>query len=206
MIVLDAQELGIPTLDPALQAAGVPTPVYPWGSRSRRLANPGTYHFYTPDFLFNALWSREGSWAMPVRTGVRCLVEPNFSTYVGQPDSEVLWATYRKRVISRRWQEEGVPILVDLNVGGYAQQRINLLGVPKGWRSYATRSHRETGIDGLNEDHDAAIEHAGTMDVLFAVFGGGMATREACEDNGWTWVPEHSDVVRGRPPRVRRDG
>jgi hypothetical protein len=204
---VDAKSLGIPTLDLAWQASCVPEPVYVWGSRSRRLHNPGTYHFYSYDYLFTGLTAREDSWRGPVDSGALVLVEANFSSYDGLPVAEAIWATYRKRTLARKWQEAGVPIMVDLNVGfDRTLREVNLFGVPRGWRSYATRSHRGVGLEGLALDHGVAAEHAGTDDVVFAVFGGGKKVRGHCADQGWIWVPEHSDVVRGRPRRVLGNG
>lgn len=51
-------DLGIPLLDANLQAAAVVAPVQPWGmgAGARTRKNAGTWHFYTDDYRFDALW------------------------------------------------------------------------------------------------------------------------------------------------------
>lgn len=73
-----------------------------------------------------------------------------------------------------------------------------LIGVPKGWRAYATRSHRLSQWTSIEDEYQVAVEHAGTSDILFAVFGGSKKIHELCRDRGWPHVPEHIEVVRGR--------
>ena len=78
---------------------------------------------------------------------------------------------------------------------------LNLLGVPKGWKHYATR-----GYDGkpemLEADYQCAAKHAETSEIVFAVFGGGKATRETCISKGWIHIPQESHVIEGRYEQV----
>lgn len=188
-------DLGIPLLDANLQAQAVVAPVQPWGmgagARSRK--NPGTWHFYTDDYRFDALW-RDPS--PVVNSGCVSVVEPNFSAYLEMPRAVALWAIYRKRWLARWWQSKGIRVFVDLNVAE-PHYSDNLLGVPKGWRSWATRGYVER-LDNTVMEYDLACEHAGTSDVLFFVYGGGRAVKDLCNRRGWVHVIEQRDAAKER--------
>jgi hypothetical protein len=186
----------IPELDPSMQAEELVAPVHTWGSRGRGLANPGTYHFYVDDYQFNALWDKPHQ--VP-DSGCRVAAEVNYTTQIDTPKAGVLWTIYRKRVLARYWQMKGVRILVDLNL--HPEHRdLALLGVPRGWRAYSDRFHARVPIEELEADFRLAREHAGTAEILFAVFGGGRRARRICEARGWRHCPDHIEVVRGRMP------
>ena len=51
-------EWDVPTLDLDMQAESLPEPVTKWGVIARTLHMPGTYHFYTDDYKFRALWGQ----------------------------------------------------------------------------------------------------------------------------------------------------
>jgi hypothetical protein len=184
----------IPELDRALCADRLIPPVTKWGTRRRTDPMPGTWHLFANDYVFTHLikWPE----LLPA-TGCRCAVEPNFSVCDETPAAEALWWTYQKRRIARRWQELGVRIICDLNVGP-RHREINLLGIPKGWTAYATRAHRGAPFEAIHDEFLLACERAGTEDILFAVFGGGRKRiGQYCRHNGWPWVPEHRQVVQG---------
>jgi hypothetical protein len=190
-----AEDWGIPTLDPALQAAEIVAPVVKWGTIPRGL-RAGTIHMYTTDYKFTRLWIDPAKF-VAARPAVA--VECNFSTHAGMPRAEALWGIYRKRALSRRWQEAGIRIVVDLDVEPCFRD-LALLGVPRGWDAYATRIHRGIPFSVVEEDHALAVAHSGRPDPLFVVFGGGQRVQVACRDRGWPWVPEHRQVVEGRYP------
>ena len=111
-------------------------------------------------------------------------------------DARALWQVFRKRTLARIWQHHGVRVIVDLAVDA-THAELNLLGVPRGWASWATRGSGITPDD-LTRELDRAAEHAGAQPKLFAVYGGSRRVRALCERNGWLWRPEEADVVRGR--------
>jgi hypothetical protein len=185
----------IPQLDIDMQALKITTPVITWGTIGRNRPMPGTYGFYTDDYRFTCLWKQPD---LLVATGCAAAVELNYSTWDWSDPDEVLVGVYRKRVLARYWQTKGIRILVDLNVAPNYQETFGLLGVPEGWRSYATRSHRIGQMDDLEEEHEIACRHAGTRDILFAVFGGSKKVAAACKERGYLHIPEHIEVVRGR--------
>lgn len=190
---MTAEWWGIPTLDLNRQATGIVTPVVKWGT-TRRGEPAGTYHFYCDDYKYNRLWLDPGK-----VSGMTCWVaiEPNFSTHVGMSRAEVLWGIYRKRTLARLWQDDGVAILVDLDVEPCFRD-LSLLGVPAGWNAYATRIHRGVPFSEIEADHAQATAHAGRPDPFFVVFGGGQKIQVACRDRGWPWIPEHRQVIDGR--------
>ena len=92
---------------------------------------------------------------------------------------------FQKRRFSIWVQQKGIPIWVDLDVPHF--QNINLLGVPKGWRSYITRAK---GYPELLKEFRTACDHCGDAELVkFVVYGGDTKTLQICKDFGWQWVP-----------------
>jgi len=182
--------LGIPVLNPHKQAHAIDLPFIAWGSKARRDKMHGTYHFYVDDYRFTALWKRP---EMVLKSGCINVVEANFSCLEQMPPAVAIYRTYQKRWLARYWQQGGIFVFVDLNVNPQ-YYKLNLLGVPKGWRSYCTRgySHR---LDWTLEEYTVACNHAGTEDILFIVYGGGKEVKQMCmEHPEWLWIPEQMDV------------
>lgn len=182
-------ELGIPSLKLDLQAGVVDLPFCRWGRTTRKSRMLGCWHFMTDDYRFSAVWSRP---QVVVNSGCVAAVEPNYSIHPQTPPAIAIYQIFRKRWLNRFWQEHGIRTFVDLFVPP-AFAKANLLGVPKGWRSFATR-----GSDQLLSELAMARDHAGRQDVTFLVYGGGAAVRETCREHLLLWFPEESDVVRDR--------
>lgn len=173
---------GIPLLRLDMQAQGLVPPFARWGRERRKSRMRGTWHFYTDDSRFSRLWSRPQD---VLTSSCAALVEPNWSVSEDTPRAVALWATYRKRWLARTWQEHGVRILVDLYVAP-RHAGVNLLGVPRGWRSFATRGSSRTVEDLLGEV-DLAEWHAGGP-ISLVVYGGARPVRDLCEARGWLWI------------------
>lgn len=194
---ITAEEWGIPTLDLAMQALSLPPPVLPMrcGARAWRKGRiGGTVHFYCPDELFRVLWYHPERLH---RTGAEVIIEPNFSTFPWTSRVQALYDIYRKRTLARYYQKCGKRIVVDLNVHPLFHD-LALLGVPQGWRSYATRCHRGATLADVELEHALAVDRAGTTDLFFVVYGGPKAVREACPRRGWINLPDHADECRGK--------
>lgn len=191
-------EWGIPLLRIDMQAEAASSPFVKWGDQARSQPLPdGMYHFYTDDYKFNALWADPLSLLV---SGVYAIVEPNFTTDDTRPLVETLWALYRKRYLARLAQENGIKVFVDMNVATRAHSHgLTLLGVPEGWRSYATRCV-DHSLHLLEAEYKIAKEHAG-QEPLFLVYGGGRKTEMHCQERGYLWFPENMHVKDGR-----RDG
>ncbi len=185
-------EWGIPTLDLALQAVAIEAPVVKWGTISRGKSRmPGTWHFYTDDYKFNALWSDPRP---VVNTRCQMVIEPNFSTNENMPHAVVLYNVFRKRWLARFWQAHGIKIIVDLNVEPCFGD-MNLLGVPQGWTAYATRWLQQYGETDIEAQYRMAQARAGKPTPLFVVVGGRQDAERACRERGWVWIREHAAEV-----------
>jgi Domain of unknown function (DUF4417) len=184
---------GVPTLDSGMQATRLGDPILKWGSVARHSTRipGGTWHFYTDDYKFDALWKDP---TPVVNSRCESAAEINFSSKPGDPRAIVLWSVYQKRWLARYWQSVGIGIFVDLNMD-LPFWELNMLGVPKGWRSYIQRGYsmREYDVECLDELARRAEQHAGTSDIVMWVYGGGQRVREIAKQRGWLWSPEHRD-------------
>jgi len=183
---------GVPLLDINLQASALDLPFETWGASERKRRMPGTWHFYTEDYRYEALW-RDPS---PI-LNTQCvnIVEPNWSCYIQMPPAVALWQIYRKRWMARWWQSYGVRVFADLNVAE-VHYSLNLLGIPKGWKAWATRGYTER-MSSTEKEYQMAVEHAGTPSILFVVYGGGKQVKQMCQSNGWLYFGEQEDNKNG---------
>ena len=177
----------IPTLVIQWQADAIDLPVIGWSKLGRRRKGAGaTIHFYIDDYKFSTLWKTP-----QVILDTRCvnIVEPNFSTNNQMPLVVGMYQVYRKRWLARYYQSKGLRVFVDLCVTEKFR-KFNMLGVPDGWRAYATRAFRDE-VEILVEEYDIAVEKAGTTDILMLVIGGGEPVRAKCKElAGVVWVNE----------------
>lgn len=189
---------GIPTLRADLCADALDLPMVQWGTRCRKAYMNGTWSFYVDDYRFTGLW-RDSTSVM--RSGCINVVEPNFSIFTSTTPAEAIYQIYRKRYLARTWQElAGIKVFVDLNVP-LEFQEMNLLGVPRGWRAYATRGYTDR-LEALEEEYRIAKEHAETEHILFIVYGGGNKVKHWAKSNpGITWVTEQQDLSSGNKRR-----
>ena len=184
---------GIPVLDDTMQAQEVSIPFQKWGEQARvlDLKGNGTIHFFTDDYKFAALYEQPQKLA---NAHPRNIVEPNFSLYLDMAPAFGLQAIYKKRVIARMMQDRGIRVFVDLNV---AQSfiKLNLIGVPKGWRSFATRGYSDR-LGGLELEYrlaEASASFAGRK-PLFVVYGGGNKCRDFCKEVGAVYITPNLDI------------
>jgi len=182
----------IPVLLPQWQADALDLPVNKWGV-GRKIMGSGTIHFYTQDMKFEYLWKNPQGL---INYGCVNAVEPNFSTNAQMPKALVLYQTYRKRWMARYWQSKGIRIFVDLHVIPEWEE-MNLLGVPRGWRAYASKG-LVAQQDTLLPLFKTAQAHAEREDILFVVIGGRDSIKELCLQHGWVHVPEHQQLVHGK--------
>lgn len=191
-IVFDADNpAGIPTLDIAMQATEIVQPFLIWGSIARSKYMPGTYAFYEDDYKFTGLWNDPEKL---VKTGCAVVVEPNFSINDMMPPVVALYHIFQKRWLSRFWQSKGLRIIVDINVAPrYA--KMNFLGVPKGWKAFCSRVHKDYHAH-LEYEYALCQEFAG-CDPLFVVYGGdNKFSRQLCERRGWVWIPDKRSAIK----------
>jgi hypothetical protein len=164
----------IPLLDINKQSKNLIAPYQKWGQKARKENGYiGTYHFYTDDYKFNAVWNDPFKL---INNNPNSICEINYSLSELTPLAHGLSLIYKKRFISRLCQDNGINIIVDLYVP-IKYDKYNLLGVPKGWRAYSTRGVA-SDFERLKEQYDIAINHAGTKDILFIIFGGGEKAKQ----------------------------
>lgn len=177
--------LGIPCLKPDLQAKWLEKPCYSWGSVPRGVKNGvKTWHFYTDDYRWNSLKRNPEKL---VNTYPETCCELNISLFNDTAPALVVAEIFKKRWVSRYWQENGIHILVDLFVPENHQD-YNLLGVPTGWRAYSTRGKSGETSD-LESDFNTAKRHAKTDDIFFVVFAGGADVADWCVQNQAIHLP-----------------
>ena len=181
----------IPTLLEDKQAEFIDLPVRGWGSVSRRSRMRGTWHFYIDDSKFTALWKKPH--ALFESQAFNC-VEVNFSTFDQTPFAVGLFRVFQKRWLARFWQESGIGIFVDLNVDRKFDT-INLLGVPKGWKAYATAA-ADNSIDLLQHHYELACDHAESKDIRMMVYGGGKKVRKFCGENNLVYIQDARNEAR----------
>jgi len=182
----------IPVLLLDMQAELVDFPFIAWGSIKRTSTNFGTWHFYVDDYRFNALWDKAG---MIPETKCNSVVEINYTITDQMPFPVALYRIYQKRWLARYWQTRGIRIIVDMNVARPFRE-LNMLGIPRGWKTYATHGYDER-IKDLREEIKLAVDRAGTKNITFLVYGGGAKIREFCLSNPIvTHVDERRNLIK----------
>ncbi|OPY56064.1 MAG: hypothetical protein A4E49_00298 [Methanosaeta sp. PtaU1.Bin112] len=189
---------GIPDLVEKFQATALPIPFVKWGEVSYKKpldssrGEGGCWHFYVDDAKFAGISDNP---MKPLRALPDALVELNYFTYELLPNALAIGQVFFKRWVSRFWQSKGFNIIVDLNVQPQFSD-MNLIGVPEGWKAYATRGSGD--LSWLLHDWEVACNHAGEADILFVVYGGGKEVQALSAKHGWHWIPERMQVVSGQ--------
>lgn len=189
--VFQGDKYGIPLLDLSKQAEFIVPPVRMWGQNTRRQVFTGTFGFYVKDYKFSALWKHPENLLF---SGCQTIIEPNFSTSDEMPEAVGIFGIYQKRWLARFWQTKGINVIVDLNVSEKFLET-NLLGVPDGWSSFATRAQKGSN-NLLKTMFDLACYKAGNNPKLFLVYGGGKEIESMCNQNKWMWIPEHMAEIK----------
>ena len=175
----------IPNLRLDMQAQELSIPFLCWGEQKRttNLLGLGSMHFYTDDYRYTALYDHP---EQILRANPRNIVEPNYSLFDDMPVSFGLQRIYKKRWIARAMQERGIRIFVDLNV---AQKfyKLNMLGVPMGWRAFSTRGYSER-LENLEYEYEIARNWAQEEEPLFVIYGGGAVCRRFAQEHGCVYV------------------
>lgn len=184
-------EYEIPTLDLSMQAEFIESPVKIWGNQTRRQKVAGTWAFYCNDYKFTALWKHPDTM---LQTQPSVIIEPNFSTSQDMPAAVALYGIFRKRWLARFWQMQGVRIIVDLCVAEKFVD-LNMVGVPDGWSSFATRVMRGHHA-AVEMQYEAACEKAHGKPKLFVVYGGNKDWQKRCQESGWLWIPEQMEYFK----------
>ena len=175
----------IPNLLIEQQAGKLELPFSPWGANSRLRKDVVTYHFYVDDYRFEKLWKD------PINlltSGCKAVVEPNCSCHDQTPVAWGIQLIYKKRWLSRYFQECGIKVYADLNVS-HKFIEYNKMGIPKGYNAFFTR-----GLDGwmesLKSDLQVAQEISGLEKPNLIVYGGGTEIQKFCREHGLLYVTD----------------
>jgi hypothetical protein len=184
-------EYDIPLLDPRLQADFVDAPVIGWGAISRRSRMRGTWHFYVDDAKFSSMWGKPD---MVTNTKAVSCAEANYTTTEQLPLAVGIYRIFQKRWLSRYWQERGLRIFADLYVAE-RYRKINQMGLPKGWASFAT-SARDFKLDLLRQHVEDAEIIADGNPLKMLVYGGGPKVHEYCGAHQLVHIPDARNEAR----------
>lgn len=192
-------EFEIPNLLLDKQAGKLLLPFAPWGADSRLRKDVATYHFYVDDYRFEAIWKD------PVKvltSGVKALVEPNLSVYDTTPIAYGLHQIYKKRWISRYFQECGILVYADLNVS-VKYREYNKLGIPKGYNAFFTRGYADR-VEYLKIELEIAREISGLQTPNLLVYGGGDEIRKFCTENSLVYIEQFINDKKGKNGKNKR--
>jgi hypothetical protein len=183
----------IPNLLPEMQAGKLEMPFSPWGANSRLRKDVNTYHFYVDDYRFEALFKD------PIKlltSGCKAVVEPNCSCHDQTPIAWGIQLIYKKRWLSRYFQECGIKVYADLNVS-HKFIEYNKMGIPKGYNAFFTR-----GLDGwmesLKSDLQVAQEISGLEKPNLIVYGGGDEIQKFCREKGLLYVTDFINAKKSK--------
>jgi hypothetical protein len=185
-------DYGIPLLDLSMQATYLEAPFAGWGTMPRKNRMTGTYHFYVEDYRFENVWKHPEQIAASMCAAV---IEPNFSVYDDMPRAVAIWQIYRKRWIARWLQSVGIKLFVDMNISE-RHADLRLMGVPRGWKAYCTRSYFDR-LDSTEREYREALAHSESESILFVVYGGGKKAEELSKIHGWIWYPDQQTKDAG---------
>lgn len=175
----------IPNLLLDMQAGKLQLPFSPYGAESRQKKGIATYHFYVEDYRFEAIWKDP---TKVLQSGCSAIVEPNLSLFDTTPVAWGLQQIYKKRWISRYFQECGVKVYADLNVAKKFYE-YNRMGIPDGYNAFCTRGYAER-IDYLKLEHNIAKEISGKDTPNLIVYGGDKSVREYCAKHSLLYVEQ----------------
>jgi len=175
-------EFEIPNLLIEKQAGTLQLPLVAYGSLRRRV-NAGTAHFYVDDYRFENIWKNP---AKHLAGKVMAAVEPNTSIFDITPIAYGLHQIYKKRWISRYWQECGILIYADLNVSPKFYD-FNRMGIPDGYNAFATRGYSDQ-LHCLKAELEIAREISGQKIPNLIVYGGGEKIRKFCLQNNLLYI------------------
>lgn len=179
-------EFEIPNLLISGQAdSGVIVPFSAWGADTRQKKGISTYHFYVDDYRFEAIWKNP---IQILESGVKAIVEPNLSLFDTTPIAYGMHQIYKKRWISRYFQECGIKVYADLNVAKKFQ-KFNTMGIPKGYNAFATRGYADRE-EYLKEEIQIAREISGKDIPNMIVYGGGEKIKSLCTENSVLYIEQ----------------
>lgn len=164
---------------------GLLLPFAPWGADTRAKKGISTYHFYVEDYRFEAIWKDPTT---VLNSGCEVIIEPNLSLFDTTPIAYGLQQIYKKRWISRFFQECGIKVYADLNVAKKFYE-YNQMGIPNGYNTFATRGYADRQ-EYLKMEIQIARNISGKDNPNMLVYGGGERIKELCLRNNLVYVDQ----------------
>lgn len=91
------------------------------------------YAFYVDDPKLEPVWNNLAKYAAKMmHAGFWGVVPINFSVWTDWPEAKNVWNVYRARYAARLWQEAGIPIIPDVNMGDESTWQWIFEGIPRG--------------------------------------------------------------------------
>lgn len=177
-------EYDIPCLLINGQAGYLELPFTPVGA-GYKTSRAKTLHFYVDDYRFATIWENP---AKIISNHLKQIVEVNYSLFHTTPIARGLERIYKKRWLSRYWQECGLLVYVDLNVSPKFYD-LNRLGIPDGYNAFCTRGYRGK-IDYLKAEHQIAREISGLDSPNLIIYGGGKVIHDYCMEHSLLYVAD----------------
>lgn len=175
----------IPNLRLDMQAGKLQLPFAPYGAESRQKKGVSTYHFYVDDYRFEAIWKDP---TKVLNSGCVAAVEPNLSLFDTTPIAWGLQQIYKKRWISRYFQECDISVYADLNVSRKFYE-YNRMGIPDGYNAFFTRGYADR-LEYLKAEHQIAKEISGKDTPNLIIYGGGKIVQEYCAAHSLVYVEQ----------------
>lgn len=142
-----------------------------------------SFLFYTDDYRFRSIYEKPEK---ILKYNPGSIIEPNFSLSNDTPIAFGMQAIYKKRFLARAMQEKGIGVFVDLNVAPKFY-KLNLMGIPKGYSSFATRGCTDR-LNELQFEYEIAKFVANGNRFRFIVYGGGNVIEQWCKENNAVYI------------------
>ena len=170
-----------------------------WG-RVNRSSQAEAWHHYASDAKFQTLLRDPDKL---IATGAKYTAEINVSSFETDPFPVAVSQLFRKRCVTRVWQDAGIKTFIDLHVSGVTRLLV-MDGVPREHGLFCTRYKKNDlngdhlGFEAVVQDHDLVLDHISEdVDPVFVVYGVPDRYQADCEKRGWYWLPVSAKKVGG---------
>lgn len=178
------------TLDVTLQPKGYHLPVQNWGLHTSR--GCGTLLFYEYPFLNDKLLTYRDDLLRNVTT--HSVGELYLESEAEDSKRWIMGQVQRKRGLSKRFQNVGIPVWVDLTIRPDCDN-LALYGVPQGWRSYSIRKPLAQDLIRIA----ALAEDRAGGEIMLICYGGSFVVQDICKVRGWHFEPEYTPPLKFLP-------
>lgn len=86
-------------------------------------------HFFIDDYQFQRVWNQPDRYIAPLKR-FKCVLAPDFSTYMDMPEAMKIWNVFRSRLIGAYWQACGLKVIPTLQWAGPESFPYCFSGIP----------------------------------------------------------------------------